>query len=144
MRPIWGRGHLLGAALVAWGVASCLNPTVGQVDLPGLDAAFEKKLALPAGKALEFAVHAEEYENSGSNHVVIAVTLLRGGAPVGTMSCKGFELEGSGCGSGATHLNSDCAMTVPAGGSDAIRVVARLEDPSAHASFKGLAVYIRD
>jgi hypothetical protein len=137
-------GRILGAALVAWGVASCLNPTVGQVDLPRLGAAFEKKLALPAGKALEFAVHAAEYENDGNNHVILDVTLLRRGAAVGHMSCRGFELEGSGCGSGATHLNSDCAMTVPPGGSDTVKVIARLENPSNGASFKGLAVYIRD
>ncbi|WP_437575131.1 hypothetical protein [Sorangium sp. So ce887] len=75
----------------------------------------------------------------------IEVTLLRGGAPVGVMACDGFALEGgAGCGSSATHLNSSCAMAVPAGGSDAIRVVARLVNKGSVARFQGLSVYIRD
>ncbi len=126
-------------------LASCLEPTVGRVDLAGLDAPADKKLALPAGKHLSFAVHTDSYDHSGSNYVLVDVTLLRGGKPVGTMSCRGFEFEGgSGCGSSATHANSDCAMTVPAGGSDSIRVVATLEDKRNRASLKGLSVYIRD
>lgn len=136
------------AAVAALGVGvllSCLGPTAGQVELPGFDAPVEKALSFPAGKALEFPVHAESYEHSGANNVRIEVTLLRGGAPVDSMACDGFELEGgAGCGSSATHLNGSCAMTVPPGGSDAIRVVARLANRNNSASFEGLSVYIRD
>ncbi|WP_437678107.1 hypothetical protein [Sorangium sp. So ce131] len=124
---------------------SCLGPTAGQVDLPGLDTPVEKQLSFPAGKQLEFPVHTERYEYSGVNQVLIEITLLRGGAPVGNITCEGFDLEGSaGCGSSATHLNSGCSMEVPAGGSDAIRAVARLADRSGSAKFEGLSVYIRD
>ncbi|WP_437956002.1 hypothetical protein WME76_31670 [Sorangium sp. So ce119] len=140
-----GRTRAVVAALGTGVLLSCLGPTAGQVDLPGLDVPVEKAISFPAGKELEFPVHADRYEHSGGNHVRIEVTLLRGGAPVGAMACDGFELEGgAGCGSGATHMNSSCSMTVPAGGSDAIRVVARLADRSNSASFEGLSVYIRD
>ncbi|XXX74536.1 hypothetical protein WMF30_43500 [Sorangium sp. So ce134] len=140
-----GRSRAVLAALGALVVLSCLGPTAGQVDLPGLDVPVEKALSFPAGKKLEFPVHADRYEYSGVNDVRIEVTLLRGGAPVGSMACDGFELEGSaGFGSSATHLNGSCAITVPAGGSDAIRVVARLANRDNSASFDGLSVYIRD
>lgn len=141
-------GAIRRSFAVAFGIvisSSCLGPTVGQVDLPALDKAVDKKLVLPAGKQLSFAVHADRYDHSGSNYVVIDVTLLKDGKSVQTMSCRGFELEGgAGCGSGATHAYSDCAMTVPAGGSDAIRVIATLEDKANRASFDGLSVYVRD
>lgn len=140
-----GRTRAVVAALALGLLLSCLGPTAGQVDLPGLDTPVEKKLSFAQGKELEFPVHAESYEYSGANYVVIDVTLLRGGAPVATMACQGFELEGgAGCGSSATHMNSGCSMKVPAGGSDAIRVVARLQNPASTAKFKGLSVYIRD
>jgi len=128
-----------------WAVVSCLGPTAGQVDLPGLDTPIDKSLTFPAGKRLEFAVHADEYDYSGANYVLIEVTLLRAGVPVEKMACQGFELEGgAGCGSSATHANSSCTIRVPAGGSDAIRVIATLADKGNQASFKGLSVYIRD
>jgi hypothetical protein len=136
---------LLAAAMGGLALASCLEPTAGQVDLPGLDQPVEKKLSFAEGKELSFPVHVDSYDYAGGNYVVIDVTLLRGGAEVGRMSCQGFELEGgAGCGSGATHLNSDCSMKVPAGGADAIRAVAKLQDKSNRADFKGLSVYIRD
>ncbi|WP_438015461.1 hypothetical protein WMF18_31950 [Sorangium sp. So ce315] len=148
MRTPANRGRaraVVVAALGAVALLSCLEPTAGQVDLPGLDVPVEKAIAFPAGKKLEFPVHADRYEHGGGNHVRIEVTLLRGGAPVGVMACNGFELEGgAGCGTSATHLSSACAMTVPAGGSDAIRAVARLANRNNAASFEGLSVYIRD
>ena len=148
MRTAASRGRtraLVGALGIGALVLSCLGPTAGQVDLPGLDTPVEKALSFPAGKKLEFPVHADSYEYSGANYVRVEVTLLRGGAPVGTMACDGFELEGgAGCGSGATHLNGSCEMEVPAGGSDAIRVVASLADKGSSAKLEGLSVYIRD
>lgn len=140
-----GRTRAVVAALGVGVLLSCLGPTAGQVDLPGLDVPVEKAISFPAGKELEFPVHADRYEHSGWNHVRIEVTLLRGGAPVGAMACDGFELEGdAGCGSSATHLNGSCAMEVPGGGSDAIRVVATLADKGSSAKLEGLSVYIRD
>lgn len=138
-----GRQWVLG---VACGLAcGCLGPTVGSVELPGLDREVEAKLPLQAGKVLSFPVHADSYEYSGGNAVVLDVTLLRSGREVARVACAGFSLDGgSGCGSGATELNSDCALRVPEGGSDTIRVVATLADPSNTATFEGLAVYIRD
>jgi len=141
-----GHGRVMAAAVLGvWAVASCLGPTAGQVDLPGLDTPVEKPLAFPAGKDLSFAVHTGSYNYSGANNILIDVTLLRGGAPVEKMSCTGFRLEGgAGCGSSATHQNSGCMMKVPAGGSDAIQVVATLSNKSSKASFEDLSVYIRD
>lgn len=140
-----GRARAVVAALGVGVLLSCLGPTAGQVDLPGFETPVEKALSFPAGKELAFPVHADSYEYGGANNVRIEVTLLRGGAPVGVMACNGFELEGgAGCGSSATHLNSSCAMEVPAGGSDAIRVVARLVNKGSVAKFQGLSVYIRD
>jgi hypothetical protein len=136
---------IFAMALAALGAAGCLGPTAGTVELAGLDKPAEKPLAFPAGKKLEFPVHAESYDYTGKNWVVIDVTLLRAGAKVATMSCKGFELEGdAGSGSSVTNSNSDCTLTVPPGGSDAIRAVATLQDKSGKASFQGLAIYIRD
>lgn len=40
--------------------------------------------------------------------------------------------------------HSGCALEVPAGESDAMKVIATLEDRVSKASFKGLSVYIRD
>lgn len=141
-----GRGReILAWALGISAIASCLGPTAGTVSLSGFDKPVEQPLAFAEGKELSFAVHTDEYEYSGRNHILIQVTLLRAGAAVGTMSCAGFEFEGgSGCGSSATHMNSACAIKVPAGGSDAIRMVATLEDPGNKATVKGLSVYIRD
>lgn len=132
------------ATVVVGALASCLEPTAGEIPIPSLDKPAEKPLAFPAGTELSFAVHADEYEYSGYNEVMLDVTLLRGGAPVGSMRCAGFELEGgAGCGSGATHLNSSCSMKVPAGGSEAVRVVASLRDKGNTAKFKGLSLYLR-
>ena len=141
-----GRRRKIAAAVIGVGfLMSCLGPTAGEVPLSGLDAPAEKAISFPEGKELDFAVHTESYDYSGANHVIIEVTLLRGGAPVEKMACKGFELEGgSGCGSSATHMNSSCSLKVPPGGSDAIRVVATLEHKSRKAKFEGLSVYIRD
>jgi hypothetical protein len=126
------------------GFASCLQPTAGEIPLIALDTPAEKPLAFGAGTELDFAVHADEYEYSGMNQVMLDVTLLRAGTPVGTMRCAGFDLEGgSGCGSGATHLNSSCSIKVPAGGSDAVRAVATLRDKRNSAKFKGLSIYLR-
>lgn len=137
--------ELLAGGLALWALASCLGPTAGTVILPGFDKPVEQPLVMAGGKELGFPVHADEYEYSGRNHILIEVTLLRAGATVGTMSCAGFEFEGgSGCGSSATHYNSGCSMKVPAGGSDTIRVVARVEDPESKVEVKGLQVYIRD
>jgi hypothetical protein len=136
---------IVAAALGAAVVASCLGPTAGEVQLTGFDAPAEKQLAFPAGKELDFAVHVEGYKYSGANNILLDVTLLRGGAPVGNMSCAGFRVKGgSGCGSSATHLNSGCSMKVPPGGSDAIRVVATRESKSNSLTAEGLSVYIRD
>lgn len=135
----WWPGILFGL------LYGCLGPTAGEVALPDLNREVEAALAFPAGKALAFAVHADSYDNAGGNYVMLDVTLVRKGQPVARMACAGFELEGgAGCGSGATHLNGDCAIVVPEGGSDAIRITATLADPLNSASFEGLAVYLRD
>lgn len=129
-------------ATLAWG---CLGPTAGSIALPGLDHEVTAPLAFPAGKELSFPVHADGYDYSGGAYVLLDVTLLRGGVEVARMTCPGFELEGgAGCGSGATHLNGDCSLRVPPGGSDSIRVLATLGDQPVSASFEGLEVYVRD
>src|SRR5262245_37058473 len=123
------RGRVLVAIAGVVTFAACLGPTAGEVALPALDKSVEKPLGFAAGTELEFAVHVDDYEYSGANHILLDVTLLKSGNSVGTMHCAGVEFEGgAGCGSGATHLNSSCSMNVPAGGSDAIRIVASLEE----------------
>lgn len=134
--------RVYGLALCVGALLAC-GKTVATVKLTQIGASGETKIALPAGAEIGFAVHADKYSYSGENHVMVTAELLRAGAVVGTMTCAGFEFEGgAGAGCGATHQSSDCAMTVPGGGADAVRVSTRLENGN-EASVEGLEVRVK-
>ncbi len=117
-------------ALVGWMFAGSpmFKPVIATVSLPGLGQPGEQAVALGGGARIGFGMRADDFSYSGPDYVVIRVELLRDARPVATMRCRAFELEGdAGGGSGVTQYNSDCEMSVPAGGATAIRAVASQE-----------------
>ena len=131
------------ALLVFGGGWSC-GKLVTSVPFSALGTTTEAAVQIAAGTRLTFPVYAKEYSYSGSGYLLIDVELVRDGAVVDRMSCRGFEFEGeAGGGCQTTHDNAECTMTVPAGGAQAVRVAARLERPATSARLDGLAVEVR-
>lgn len=129
------------AAVVA--VLFGCGKTVGTLAYERVGTTQEIPLTLREGAHIQFAVYAERYSYSGPNRVMLDGELLRRGAVVAKMSCAGWDNEGgAGGGCKTTHYNSDCTMTVPAGGADAVRVATRLENDN-EASFTGLQVLVK-
>ena len=129
--------------LAVGGPTSC-GELLTKVPLAGIGKTNEVAVSLPAGTPLEFPVTAASYSYSGAGYLLIDVELLRDRAVVARMTCRGFEFEGgAGAGCGVTHSNSDCALRVPAGGANGVRVGSRLENEGATATFEGLAVEVR-
>jgi hypothetical protein len=122
--------------------------TVGTLTYERVGATQEVPLTLKGGTQIHFAVYAERYSYRGRNQVMLDVELLKGGAVIDVvdrMSCAGWTIRGkskSGGGCKTTRYNSDCTMTVPAGGADAVRVATRLMNGN-EASFTGLQVLVR-
>lgn len=142
MKPAGGtRGGYVVAAAIA--VLLGCGKTVGTLAYERVGTTQEIPLTLQGGAQVRFAVYAERYSYSGPNQVMLDAELLKGGAVVEKMSCAGWDNEGgSGGGCKTTHYNSDCTMTVPAGGADAVRVATRLKNDN-EASFTGLQVLVK-
>lgn len=135
--------RLLLPLLFLFGAPSC-GKEVAKVELSGLDTAETKEVELAAGAEVRFPVHLESYSYSGRNYITVQAELMKDGAVIETMRCRGYEFEGgAGSGCGSMHLSSGCTAKVPAGGADAVRVTTSLEDKSNTVELEGLAVGIR-
>lgn len=131
-----------GVALVVFALLGC-GETVATLSYKSIGTTEEVPLALSAGTEVKLAVRAESHSYSGINYVVLEASLLKSGAVVEKMACRGFEFEGgSGGGCKTTHYNSSCAVTAPPGGSDAIRVTAHLENGNP-VTLEGLQVLVK-
>jgi hypothetical protein len=108
------------------------KPSLATVSIAALDRPAEQPVALAANARVGFGLRLGAYSYAGPDYVVIRVELLRAGAVVAQMRCRAFDFEGSaGGGTAVTSYNSDCQMTVPAGGADRVRAVASQEGAGA-------------
>lgn len=119
---------VLGFSATMLFTSPAFKPSLATVSIAALDRPAEQPVALAANARVGFGMRLSAFTYAGPDYVVIRVELLRAGAVVAQMRCRAFDFEGSaGGGTAVTSYNSDCQMTVPAGGADRIRAVASQE-----------------